>query len=135
CAGNTGNAADQWGVNDNAGIQGVATTGGGPNSWCLNNPMGAGGYAAGTVQPATVVSCQGNYSSYYSWQLAPSVGAGAAAPSGTNLIGSTNQLFNYQQFGRCMDVTDQQTGYAYLIDFECKQFPDTTHCPTWNQHW
>jgi Tfp pilus assembly protein PilX len=140
CSGNTTNPADQWGINDNAGIQGVATVGtpsGKPNSWCLYNPMGGSSLANGTVQAATVVSCSSTsgFDPKWSWQLSPSVGAGGASPVGTSLIGSTAQVVNYQQFGLCLDVTNQDVNYAYLIDYDCKQFPDTTDYPVWNQRW
>lgn len=145
CSGNTGNAVDQWGINDQGSIEGVLNDGSGnPNPWCLYNPMGAGTAAAGTEQPATLSSCPGGFSAYTSWQMSPSVGAGGALPAANGLPGVTAQMFNYQQFGLCMDVTNQDPfdGYnfgggpgGYLIDYDCKQFPDTSAYPVWNQRW
>jgi hypothetical protein len=63
---------------------------------------------------------------------------GTLAP--TSLVGaggaqySTHQLVNYQEFGRCTDVTNERIDYAYMIDYPCKQDPTggTTYI-TWNQ--
>jgi hypothetical protein len=41
---------------------------------------------------------------------------------------------NFSQFGRCLDVTEQNINYAYLIAWPCKQAPDPT-LVTWNQKW
>src|SRR5581483_9147637 len=117
-----------------------------PNSYCLNNQLGGTTIPSGTtqVQAATVISCQGGFSPNWSWQMSPSVGAGGAAPSGTSLFGVTNQMVNYLQFGLCMDVTNQNPtgGFnsgsgpgGYLINYDCKQFPDYNDYPVWNQRW
>ncbi len=133
------NPTYQWGIDDTAEIRGVATNGSGqPTNWCINNPLGDTQPAPQTVQtsPAFMAACAGGYDNKYTWQMAPSVGAGGAAPSDTTtLFGNTNQLVNYQEFGRCMDVTNQYVGSSFLIDYSCKQFPDTADYPTWNQRW
>ena len=61
--------------------------------------------------------------------LAPdaAVGAGAAGAS-------SGQLVNFNQFGRCLDVTNQDVTSAYLIAWPCKQAPDPTNV-AWNQRW
>jgi hypothetical protein len=59
------------------------------------------------------------------FQPEASVGAGAAAAT-------SGQLVNLKQFGRCLDVTNQQVDYGYLIIWPCKQAPNPTNV-TWNQ--
>lgn len=59
----------------------------------------------------------------------PSVGAGAASYA-------TNQIVNYFEFGRCMDVTDEQIGKAFMIVYPCKQDPGGTGVNLkWNHKW
>src|SRR5207253_1331455 len=55
------------------------------------------------------------------------VGAGAAGPS-------TGQIVNFNQFGRCIDVTDQNVSSTFLIVWPCKQAPNVASL-TWNQRW
>ncbi|MGX1792288.1 hypothetical protein ACWIDW_05025 [Microbacterium sp. NPDC055312] len=60
---------------------------------------------------------------------APSVGAGAASYN-------TNQIVNYSEFGRCMDVTDEQIGKAFMIVYPCKQDPTKSGANLkWNHKW
>jgi hypothetical protein len=54
------------------------------------------------------------------------VGAGMAGDS-------TNQLVDYAQFSRCLDVTGQSTTATYMIAWFCKQSP--TGGVDWNQQW
>jgi len=54
-----------------------------------------------------------------------SVGAGAAD------YPTTAQVVNFQQFGRCLDVTGARTTASYLIAWPCKQ----TMPVDWNQKW
>jgi hypothetical protein len=54
------------------------------------------------------------------------VGAGMAGDA-------TNQLVNYAQFSRCLDVTSQNTSSTYMIAWFCKQSP--TGGVDWNQQW
>ncbi|HMK99347.1 MAG TPA: hypothetical protein VK428_04090 [Acidimicrobiales bacterium] len=147
--GSAGGAAAQWGVNDVGGIQGVETTGspaGQPNGYCLANPDSTD-EALANPEPATVEStdCDSGFDNTATWQLSPEVGAGGAqAPSGEIFGSQTDQLVNFEQFGNCTDVTNQSTTgggtvngttYVFLIDYMCKQFPDTTDYPAWNQRW
>ncbi|WP_229069488.1 RICIN domain-containing protein [Actinoplanes sp. DH11] len=60
------------------------------------------------------------------WRSDASVGAGMAGER-------TNQLVNFAQFSRCLDVTDQQPGSSYMIAWFCKQAPDAKI--DWNQIW
>lgn len=59
----------------------------------------------------------------------PSVGAGAASYL-------TKQIVNYSEFGRCMDVTDNQIGKSFMIVYPCKQDPGGTGANlNWNHKW
>ncbi|MBO3735905.1 ricin-type beta-trefoil lectin domain protein [Actinoplanes flavus] len=60
------------------------------------------------------------------WRFDPGVGAGMAGEE-------TYQLVNYAQFSRCLDVTNKDTGYAYMIAWFCKQ--DPSGVVEWNQIW
>jgi hypothetical protein len=50
------------------------------------------------------------------WRPDSGVGAGMAGDS-------TNQLVNYKQFSRCLDVTNKEVGSTYMIAWFCKQDP------------
>jgi hypothetical protein len=59
----------------------------------------------------------------------PRVGAGAASVA-------THQIVNYLEFGRCFDVTEQRTDYAYMIAYPCKQDPSPgSNQIAWNHKW
>ena len=140
----TPNYTQQWGVNDNGGLQTVSSSGGGPGSACLttqDNPP----VANDSLQ---LSSCSGGFTDNQTWLPSARVGAGDAGAS------TTQQFVNFQEFGRCIDVTNQNptSGFpngagpggntpssggtgpgGFLIDYMCKQFPDTTNYPAWNQ--
>ena len=67
--------------------------------------------------------CRHTASATQAWIPAPSVGAGAAAPP---------QWINYYEFGRCLDVWQQNVNSTHLVDYPCKQNPYTP-AVTWNQ--
>lgn len=135
----TSSAVTQWGVNDVGGIEGVSTNsspGGQPNGYCLINPL-SNDPSGQVTQDASVGStdCDSKLDNTATWQLAPEVGAGASqAPTGQE-FGVTDQLVNFQEFAYCLDVTNQDVSSTFLIDYMCKQFPDTTDYPAWNQRW
>jgi hypothetical protein len=58
------------------------------------------------------------------WRSETTVGAGMAGDN-------TNQLVNYAQFSRCLDVTNQDPAYSYMIAWFCKQDPQGK--VDWNQ--
>lgn len=60
------------------------------------------------------------------WRSGAGVGAGMAGDT-------TAQIVNYEQFSRCLDVTNQDTGSGYMIAWFCKQSP--TAVVDWNQRW
>ncbi len=127
--------AAQWGVNDNGGIQGVASSGtpsGQPNSYCLQNPL-SGDPSGAQSQKVSLGSCGSGFNNTTTWQMSPSTGAGGSQPPNGQVFAATDQLVNYQEFGACLDVTNQNVGSSFLIDYMCKQFPDTGDFPSWNQ--
>jgi hypothetical protein len=60
------------------------------------------------------------------WRSSTGVGAGMAGDY-------TKQLVNYEQFSRCLDVTNNDPNWSYNIAWFCKQSPDTV--VDWNQRW
>lgn len=58
----------------------------------------------------------------------PSVGKGNASKATDQVV---NQLF----FGRCLDVTDEDAGKAFMITFPCKQDPSGKGNVPWNHKW
>jgi hypothetical protein len=112
----------QWSINDASNLQGTSD-GLTLNSFCFN--------AQTPNVPGSLLvlstNCYGGYDTTQTFQLEASVGAGAAGTSST-------QLVNFNQFGRCMDVTEFNVNYGYLIDWPCKQAPNPT-AVGWNQRW
>lgn len=128
-------ATAQWGVNDNGDIQGVSTgtsPAGYYNSYCLQNPLYSDPTGTQTSK-VTLGGCSGGFNNTTTWQISPSAGAGGSQPPSGQAFGPTSQLVNYQEFGACLDVTNQNVGSSFLIDYMCKQFPDTNGYPSWNQ--
>jgi hypothetical protein len=72
-------------------------------------------------------SCSGAYDNIHSFSPDKAVGAGMASAA-------NGQLVNYNQFGRCMDVTGGKVNYGYLIAWPCKQDPNPANV-SWNQRW
>ena len=68
----------------------------------------------------------GDYTKYKTFFPDPSAGTGAAGDV-------TKQLVNYDEFGRCLDVTGNNVGSAFLVVFPCKQAPNKII--QWNQVW
>lgn len=69
-----------------------------------------------------------NASTYKSITPLPAVGKGNASYL-------TNQVVNYQQFGRCLDVTNASITYAFMIAYPCKQDPSGNGAFDWNHKW
>jgi hypothetical protein len=109
----------QWSITDSANLQGT-TDGVNLNGTCLvvQNPNVAGSNVVGG-------GCGGPYNNVHTWSLEAQVGAGAAG-------GNTDQVVNFSQFGRCMDITDVNVNKGFLIVWPCKQAPDPNKV-LWNQ--
>lgn len=56
------------------------------------------------------------------------VGAGGAGKS-------TNQIVNYKEFGRCLDVTDADINKTFMIAYPCKQDASGNASFDWNHKW
>lgn len=69
--------------------------------------------------------CGSGAQEWASWAPEPQFGAGAASKA-------TDQLVNYQQFGRCFDVTNEKVQSDYMIIYPCKQDPSGTGKVLWN---
>ena len=63
--------------------------------------------------------CWSSYNASVTWVPSPTVGAGMAGTA-------HNQLVNLQQFGRCLDITNQSFASTFLISYPCKQNPTPT---------
>ncbi|GIE26973.1 hypothetical protein Ait01nite_000180 [Actinoplanes italicus] len=92
----------------------------GIESYCINMK------AASTVGSAIILNGCGSDSTLVIWRSDAGVGAGMAGAR-------TNQLVNYRQFSRCLDVTNQDTNQSYMIAWFCKQSPKGA--VDWNQIW
>ncbi|MGI8665517.1 MAG: ricin-type beta-trefoil lectin domain protein [Jatrophihabitans sp.] len=104
----------QWSINDVSAIEGAKADRSLDGSSCMN----AATQTAGT--PVLLqASCGNSYDTSTTWVPSPTVGAGAA---GTTY----RQLVNLQQFGRCLDITNQTFASAFLISYPCKQNPTPT---------
>ena len=68
----------------------------------------------------------GDYTKYKTFFPDASAGTGAAGEA-------TGQLVNYEQFGRCLDVTANTVDSLFMVIFPCKQTPNKVI--QWNQVW
>lgn len=130
-----------WSSDDNAALEGATNSTpaqwkqqdhGGWNGLCLDVASQASGV------PVTLQGCQGGIqNNRQTWVPSPDAGSGMAGAG-------QEQMVNFQQFGRCMDVTNQrltgsswsdletsQGGNLYMIAYSCKQSPSGV--VTWNQ--
>lgn len=104
----------QWSYNDNGQYQAAqadsSTTGSLPDL-CMNVISQMAG------QSVVLGACGSG------WIPSPSVGPGAAA---------LPQWVNFSEFGRCIDVTDQNVNRGFMIAYPCKQNP-YPGAKNWNQ--
>ncbi|MGK5682213.1 RICIN domain-containing protein [Actinoplanes sp. URMC 104] len=132
-----------WSLNNRDNFEGT-TDGENPNGKCfnvdwttvpptvvINNVLGNNSNRVANTQgdgtdgtPCSGIS--GDYTKYKTFFPDPSAGTGAAGDV-------TKQLVNYDQFGRCLDVTANDVNYAFLVVFPCKQSPNKII--QWNQVW
>jgi hypothetical protein len=131
----------EFAYNDNGQLEAPDINDGGVNGGTSPDPgpclEGAGvttSAAATAGALLSMVACSGSSGDLTAWQPDPQVGAGKSGGNVTGIPGApTQQFVNYAQFGRCLDVNGQQFNNK-LIDYPCKQAPDTTTL-TWNQIW
>ncbi|MEV4132322.1 RICIN domain-containing protein [Dactylosporangium sp. NPDC049742] len=109
----------RWSLNDSSNFQNTANNGTSLGSLCMHAKAGA---TKGAFMELT--TCGGASDNTRTFAPDATVGAGAAdAP---------NQLVNFQQFGRCVDVTNFDVTIGFLIVWPCKQAPVITSVG-WNQ--
>lgn len=115
----------QWSINNSANFEGT-TDGRTLDGYCFNvqSPDTSGSFV---VLGKASTKCYNGYDNVETWQPEASTGAGAAGPK----IG---ELIDFSQFGRCLDVTEGNVNYSYLIAWPCKQAPDPASV-SWNQKW
>lgn len=102
----------------------------GSYTWDGENPT-VTGFSNYWISPGTDKA--GGYlqvSSGTNGTMAPTSQVGPGAASYT-----TYELINYQQFGRCADVTGEQINATAMIAYPCKQDPANATGFTWNQKW
>ncbi|WP_157017572.1 RICIN domain-containing protein [Cryptosporangium arvum] len=124
CTTPTVQARQQWSINDSANFEGT-TNGSSLDGFCFNAKFP--GVEGSPVVLGSGSNCRRSYNSTQSFFPDATVGPGAAGPT-------NSQLVNLEQFGRCLDVTDQNVNQSFLIAWPCKQAPDPTYV-AWNQKW
>ena len=88
----------------------------------------AGSFAEGNYLQVNAGGASGTFNP------TPAVGPGAASVN-------TKQIVNYLEFGRCLDVTNEQITSDFMISYPCKQDPSGTGTPPgtgqlkWNHKW
>ena len=114
-------ARQQWSLDDSSNFR---STSDGVNldSFCLNRVTAQ---SSKDYNKLVIGSCGGG-SDQRVWRPQAAVGAGMASSA-------TNQLVNYKQFSRCIDVTNHDTTMSYMIVWFCKQAPNGD--VSWNQRW
>ncbi len=132
----------QWSLNDRGSFEGT-TDGVTLNSTCfhLTSPGTVGSAVvlhAAANDPAGAAqldrACRTEYSSARTFTPDPDVGTGGAGTPITTTTGRmTTQLVDFQQFGRCLDVTADDVTAAHLVIWPCKQAPNGQ--VQWNQVW
>jgi hypothetical protein len=111
----------QWALDGNSVFHATTSASKSDGSFCMNirTPGSA-------TDHAVVLAGCGASSTKNQWFSAPGVGAGMAGDA-------TNQLVNYKQFSRCLDVTSKNMSATYMIAWFCKQDPGAL--VDFNQQW
>jgi Ricin-type beta-trefoil lectin domain len=114
----------QWSFTGNNNFP-ATTTSGAQDSYCWN-PQ-----STNTVGANLILGPCGGRDIAHAFVPEAAVGAG-------NADASQKFVVNYNQFGRCLDITNQTLpqvpSIKYLISYPCKVTPDTSRPPT-NQQW
>ena len=111
-----GQAHQQWNYNDGGRFENENPQGTGRGGLCITAPAYTAGTALGLV-PCWQAS---------QWEPDTVVGAGGAGEA-------TAQLVNYGEYSRCLDDTNWDVNWPYLIAYPCKQEAGGT--VGWNQRW
>jgi hypothetical protein len=110
----------QWSLNNNGNFASTRETTPVIGDFCFNLQT------AGTAGSEIVLGACGGGGNVRVFRPRPEAGAGMASAN-------TGQLVNYRQFSRCLDVTNHDPGWSYMIVWFCKQAPDGN--VSWNQKW
>ena len=111
----------QWALDGSSVFHATTASVKSDGSFCMNIRT-----PASAADRAVVLAGCGATNDKNVWYSDPGVGAGMAGDS-------TNQLVNYKQFSRCLDVTSKKTDAAYMIAWFCKQDPGAL--VDFNQQW
>jgi hypothetical protein len=114
-----GSPVFQWSLDGSSRFEATKANQGVDSTYCVN-------MSANTVGSGVFLGACGTNSQTNIWRSSPGVGAGMAGDN-------TNQLVNYAQFSRCLDVTSQSFTATYMIAWFCKQAPNKAI--DWNQQW
>jgi hypothetical protein len=116
----------QWSINDSSNFEGT-TDGVTLDGYCFNvqNPDVVGSFVI--LGTTSANRCHRGYDNIETFQAEATVGAGAAG-------GPVGQLVSFAQFGRCLDVTEQNVNKPFIIIWPCKQAPNSA-LVAWNQKW
>jgi hypothetical protein len=124
----TGNDwGQQWSFDGNEQFRGSLADTSNTSGVCLQTS----GATPAVGSQVIVANCPGtSYNPATSWYPNSKVGAGAAGPP-------LNQLVNYQYFGNCLDVTNENVSWSFIIGYVCKQNPKPSNVVSsdWNQVW
>ncbi|TAK69552.1 MAG: hypothetical protein EPO13_06675 [Actinomycetota bacterium] len=113
----------QWSFNDVAQFRAENAARTGLSNYCIDEQTEN---SAGSPLVMSQV-CGATYNRKNTWKPEAKVGTAAAG-------NGTHQLVNYQEFGRCFDVTNQSTSSQFMIVWPCKQDPTPGAQVTWNQY-
>ncbi|MBV9486485.1 MAG: hypothetical protein JO246_10545, partial [Frankiaceae bacterium] len=102
-----------------------------PGTTDASTPASTSGAGAAVL----IAACDAATTGDTAWNPDPQTGAGKSGGNISGVPGSpTQQYVNYAEFGRCLDITGQNVGADHLIDYPCKQAPNSCLL-TWNQVW
>ncbi|WP_199514021.1 RICIN domain-containing protein [Nucisporomicrobium flavum] len=123
----------QWSLNDRANFEGTKNAVRDQQCFHVVSPGIAGSTIvlhAAANDPAGVSqydkACGDDYTVTRSFQPEAAVGTGGAGAR-------SNQLVNFEQFGRCFDVSGNDVSEKYMVIWPCKQSPNGV--VQWNQVW
>ncbi|HET6529840.1 MAG TPA: ricin-type beta-trefoil lectin domain protein [Actinoplanes sp.] len=113
-------ARQQWSLNDSSSFASTRENEVRLGDFCLSlrNP--------GTADSDIVLGSCSGAANRNIWRPQAGVGAGMSSAE-------TDQIVNFKQFSRCLDVTNFRPDWSYMIVWFCKQSPNGV--PPWNQTW